>query len=262
MLQFGSYIKSRTWFALVDPETLEVSGLQEVKYLNPPEIPSRRGAEDARLYWRDGSWYFTAVVYEPPTIMYARLCVYKYDEKTSTATFVEMLQAPHATRSEKNWMAPDVPTDKFDFIYSSTSVYKEGKILGIPENMEASVSDEKYLSSIRGGSGLVRQNDGTYLAVVHDVYVDVRRQFNAQSFGIEVVHHREYTHYFARYSEEGRLTHLSPAFLFKKAGIEYAAGLAEHKDNLIISFGARDILSGLVKVPKAKVVQSLQQIGS
>lgn len=262
LLHFGAYIKTRTWFCHVDPETLEVSDLREVQFKLPSNIPQRRGVEDARLFWREDGWYFTAVIFEPPEIKYARLCLFKFDELSNTATFVEMLKAPRADRSEKNWMAPDHATPEFDYIYSPTQVYKDGEVHGIHMDMEASISADRYLSSIRGGSGLVLQPDGTYLAVVHDVHVKSSRQYNPSNFGIEVIYRRDYSHYFARYSATGQLTHLSAPFILKKPGIEYVAGMVESGDSLILSFGARDVFSGLVKLEKEAVVRSLQPVGT
>lgn len=261
VLMWGRFIRTRTWFADVNPDQLTVSGLREVTYDLPEDLHNRRGFEDPRLFWREDGWHFFAVIWDPPEIPYSRLCLFRYDPETSVATFIEMLNAPRSIRSEKNWMAPSVATDKFDYNYSPTQVYKDGRIIGEGPDMEMSVRKTgTYLSTIRGGSGLLLQDDGTYLAIVHDVEVERENRYNVGTFGYEIVHHRNYTHYFARYSADGLLTHLTPGFLFKKPGIEFGAGMVEHGDDLIVSFGAVDVFAGFVRVPKTRVLDLLQEI--
>lgn len=261
-LHFGTHIESRIWFCEVDPETLEVSKPHEVQLETSGDVPLHRGVEDARLYWREGGWYFTAVIFEPPTIKYARLGEFKYDEQTGIATLLQLLPAPRWDRSEKNWMPANVATPEFDFIYSTSNTYKGGEVIGNLPDMETSIEKDRYLSSLRGGSQLVLQEDGTYLAVLHDVHVKSRRFSDPKTFGVSITYQRDYRHYFARFSGKGALTHVSEPFLIKKQGIEYVAGLVEHGDDMIISFGARDVMAGLVRVPKSAVVGSLQAIGT
>jgi len=200
-------------------------------------------------------------MFEPPAIKYARLCLFKLDTETNVATFVKLYPGPKEDRSEKNWMAPDVATAKFDYIYSNTQTYKDDEVHGTYTDMEISIDKSKYLSSLRGGSCLVLQEDGTYLAVVHDVEVRIKREYDPRSFGFHNIHHRNYQHYFARYSSDGELIALSPAFLFKTPGIEYGSGMVEIGTDLIVSFGAKDVFCCLIKLDKKRVVDSLQPIG-
>lgn len=257
----GGTIKTRTWYCIVDPNDLSLHDLREISFSYPSNMIMTRGVEDARLFWRDDSWYFTAVMFEPPAIKYARLCLFKLDTETNVATFVKLYPGPKEDRSEKNWMAPDVATAKFDYIYSNTQTYKDDEVHGTYTDMEISIDKSKYLSSLRGGSCLVLQEDGTYLAVVHDVEVRIKREYDPRSFGFHNIHHRNYQHYFARYSSDGELIALSPAFLFKTPGIEYGSGMVEIGTDLIVSFGAKDVFCCLIKLDKKRVVDSLQPIG-
>ena len=257
---FGAYIKTRTWFADVNMKDYSLQNLRPLRFINPPYIPEQRGAEDARLFWRDGSWYMTAVIYEPPTILYARLALYKIDAIKNTATFVEILNAPHENRSEKNWMTSDVKTEMFDYIYSPTQTYKNGSLDGTYIDMERSIEKQKYISHIRGGSGLVLQTDGTYLSIVHDVSVDVRSVWDAPSFSVRHVHSRKYRHYFARYSAEGALIGLSEPFIFKHGGIEFCAGLIEDGENLVLSWGSKDVFALFAVINKDNVINTINTI--
>lgn len=249
-LLFGTTIKSRIWFSELD-EDLNLVGLREVKF-DHQGAQVRRGVEDPRLFWRDDSWYFSAVMLEAGHTPRARMTVYRLDTETMVATFVEKLETPSANVPEKNWMAPDVATSAFDFVYSFRKTYKDGTLEDIP--------DSSRLPKYRGGSGLVLQDDGTYLAVVHQVDVDESRKINPRTFGVEVLVVRDYWHRFVRYDSNGRLIEHSDQFIFESTGIEYAAGLVEHGEDLVISYGKKDCASYLARVPKSTVVGMLNKV--
>jgi hypothetical protein len=245
-LTLGNVIKTRNWFCELS-EDLTIENLREIQF-DHGELDVYRGVEDIRLFWRPDGWYFTAVMLERGHTRYSRLCIYKYDSESNIATFIQKLETPTPTLPEKNWMAPDIATNKFDYIYSTTQVYKDGALLDVPNppNIE-----------VRGGSGLVLQPDGTYLAVVHRVDVTTPTFYNPRIFGVQKRTVRNYTHLFARYNEWGTLIELSEEFLFESEGIEYAAGLVEHGSDLLISYGKRDVAVYLGTISKQKVLDTL-----
>jgi hypothetical protein len=254
-LTVGGYIENRTWMCVVDETTLKVKGLKEIKYAPTDLVEIQRGPEDARLFWRDGSWWFTAVLHEPPSITQARLGLFRLTG--DVAELVEVLPAASPLLPEKNWMMPDVAAKTFDFVYSPSQVVKNGKIVGAPINMARSVDEDRYHSHIRGSSQLVLQADGTYLAVAHDVYMDKQQIFNPKTFGW-IQANRQYRHFLARYSSEGELIELSPPFIFKRLGIEFAAGMVESGDDLLISYGGVDTHAVIARVPKTALVNTLR----
>lgn len=243
LLTMGSHIMTRTWFAKLD-ENLEIVSHHEVKF-DHGNLYISRGVEDARLFWRDG-WMFTAVMLEKGHTPRCRIVEYRLDEKTMTATLVRKLDTPTPDRPEKNWMAPSVETSAFDYIYSPQQTYQDGKLHPISDAPEVDA---------RGGSGLLLQEDGTYLAVVHRADVNEFNVWEPNRFLHEKRSIRNYTHLFARYSAEGRLIGLSDEFVFQSEGIEFAAGLVEWGSNLAISYGKADIASNLAVIPKSAVIE-------
>lgn len=238
---FGKKFISRTWFAHVEPETGRVFNVKEVGY---SITGFQRGAEDPRLFFRNGSWHFTAVLLNQPEWPCARIGVFTYDEAQSRAYLRQVLPGPLDGKPEKNWMIPDRVNPKFDLLYSASQLYKGGKVIG---------DSDPDLEHLRGGSGLILQEDGTYLAVLHDADVVIN----------EPNHYiKDYGHYFARFDSDGTLIELTDSFIFRNHGIEYAAGLVEYGEELLVSFGIKDRASALARVPKKNVVEALHKITS
>lgn len=237
----GGKIRSRNWLCRVDPEDLSIHDLREIgifgKYMT-------RGAEDARLFHRESGWYFTAVMFDPPELAYARMALFSLDMDRNEARMLKILPGVDDEKPEKNWMTPDVRSPHFDYVYSATQTYKDGKVVGNPS--------ERF-GFLRGGSGLVLQEDGTYLAVVHDMLDKTEKKMDPSGMMVRHIYSRWYRHYFARYSAEGHLIALSEPFIFKRPGIEFASGMVEHDGNLIISYGARDVYACLARIPKETV---------
>lgn len=247
VLTMGTQIMTRTWFAKLD-ENLEIISLQEVTF-DHGNLFISRGVEDARLFWRDG-WMFTAVMLEKGHTPRCRLAEYRLDE-AGVAHFIQKLETPTPDRPEKNWMAPDMPTEAFDYIYSPQQTYKDGHLQAI--------SDAPAVDA-RGSSGLLLQEDGTYLAVVHHADVNEFQVWEPNRFVHEKRSIRNYTHRFARFDANANLIELSDEFIFQSEGIEFAAGLVERGSDLVISYGKADIAAYLAVVSKANVLEILEPV--
>ena len=83
-----------------------------------------------------------------------------------------------------------------------------------------------------------------------------------QTFGTVNTYLRQYVHYFAQYDNIGRIIAISKGFNFFHYGVEFAAGLVEHKDDFVISWGKKDISSHIAFLPKSTVLKSLMPIVS
>lgn len=241
----GKHVVSRLFFCYVDEKTLELGELVELDIESPVEL--KRGVEDARLFWRDGGWQVTAVILEKHT-PYARLWRFSLDLENRVARFIEAMEGPEPKRVEKNWIAvADGTSEHFDYIYSSTAIYKDGEVVGIP--------DAPYGHSLRGGSSLILDEDGkSYISVVHRTYGHKIYGYNPATFSMGFDYLRYYTHQFARWDLTGKLIGLTDEFVFKENGIEYAAGLVRIGDDYVISFGRWDVSTWLAKLPVSSVV--------
>jgi predicted GH43/DUF377 family glycosyl hydrolase len=248
-------IENRLWFAKLS-EDLEIveDTLQEVTF-NPWEIPMIRGAEDARLYWRDTGWEFSATVYERDTIPYPRMARFKLENyKATILNFYVVSSNKPFQQVEKNWMPTNIATDKFNYIYSQTSIFSNER--GIVEVR----SVPELEKSLRGGTQLVLLDSGDYLAVVHETVDNYVEKYSSRIFGVRLVNFRKYFHRFARYTSDGVLSGVSDRFKFDDADIEFAAGLVVQDQDLVISYGRKDIVSMLAKIKLSKVLEMIKDV--
>jgi glycosyltransferase involved in cell wall biosynthesis len=124
---------------------------------------------------------------------------------------------------EKNWM-PWVRGDELCF------VYRLGTLLNSDGEVIAQHKSEWNVDHISGGSQVVKIDNHTFLAIVHEAR-------SIPGSGL-----RFYSHRFARLAADGRLTALSRPFVFAGRQIEFAAGLAYFPEKmlLMVSYGVRD----------------------
>src|SRR5690606_30726231 len=103
------------------------------------------------------------------------------------------------------------------------------------------------------GTQLLKQKDGTYLSLVHDKIID--RMLNRPGVYDKYV----YRHYLARHNKQGFITELTQPFTFgTNENIEFAGGMVEYKDDLLISFGIRDCKFAIARIEKSKLVDRLE----
>ena len=220
-------VKNIAGFSKLD-DNLNPMGWVKVKYADGPT--QKRGVEDARLFSRDGEWYFHAVMLETHT-PFARPSLWKLDED-GTAHYIKTYEGVDKKTPEKNWM---------------TEMYLDGSNIDyVKENPEG----------LRGGSCLVPHGDG-YVAVLHKTYKKTLTYYNSMTFGYSKGEVRNYTHVFAFYDKDRNLVSTSKEFTFRPSGgIEFASGLVKHKDEFIISFGVDDVSSWFPKI-KIETVEKL-----
>ena len=249
-VETGGPIKNKVFFTETN-ENMELLDLREIS-LKDSGLKSVRGVEDAKLFWRDNKWHFTGVVMERD-VPVARMGVFTLDPKTSTAKLVKLYEGQSAKKPEKNWMAPIEVNKNFDFIHGSTSIVKGDQVIH-------SLSDNLKIAPLRGNTNLLSLDDGTYLAVVHILYSRKTRTWDGRMFGMRDGLYKNYTHMFARYDERGRLIELGEEFQFISPGIEFAAGMVEMGDDLVITFGKDDVSSHYARIPKWKALKMLVAI--
>lgn len=247
----GGKIRNRIYFAETD-KNLKLKNFRQIPM--PDNImPFPRGIEDPRLFWRDGHWMFAGVVMEEHTPV-ARFCICKLDAKATKIIDIEIFPGVRPDKPEKNWLVPDLrPNEYFDFIYGPTAIIKDHKII-------TEFSDSEHIAGFRGNSHLVEQKDGTYVAVVHKLWISKSRGYSPTQFGMVDYVIKNYGHYFVRYDRFGALVEASPAFQFIAPGIEFVGGMVEMDDNFVITFGREDVSSHAAIIPKKLAFQMMRPI--
>lgn len=241
----SAYSKTDVMYGDLNPDTLQVSNLEKLTLSK--DSPTRilvNGLEDVRLFSRKDGLH--AIGFESDRLTpslhneSAKMAEYLINTKSCTLEYIRTLEKPDPTVVEKNWSPTDTPSKEFDFTYSDSQVYKDGKLIGKPT-----------ATQIHGGSQLLLQRDETWLSIVHEKELDP--QFDRFSHGVYDKY--VYKHYLAWHGKDGIITHLSKPFNFgTHENIEFAAGMAEGHNDFIISFGIRDCKYAIAKIRKDKLI--------
>ena len=240
----GGFVKNHVWFAELD-EDLGLHNLRQIDF-SRCGYEFRRGVDDPKLLWRNGRWMFTGVALEK-NIPIARHCECYINKDVTEVEKVIFFEGVEKLRPEKNWMtAPNKPAN-FDYVYDGNGVIKDGILT-------KKMRDVTQLSGLRGNSHLVEQQDGTYLAIMHQTMTNKHEKNN------ELVI-RKYKHFLVRIDENGWVVEVSDPFCFIAPGVEFAAGMVQKDDELIVSFGKRDESSHCAIIDAAKFKSTLKKIG-
>lgn len=243
----GGNIKSHVWFSELD-KSFKCTNLRKID-LSYAGIEIDRGLEDPKLIWKDKHWQFTAVMLEDHTPV-ARMVMCHLDKKATHVTHMTRFPGIDFRRPEKNWaFAPD-DNPNFDFIYGPNATIKENVLTTY-------MNDNPKISALRGNTNLLRLDDSSYLGVSHRMWGKEFTAYEPNIFGMKKGYDKNYIHYFIKYDNNGMIVAMSEGFQFFASGIEFAAGLAENKDQFIISYGSKDVSSHLAFLPKNSVLKSL-----
>jgi len=119
---------------------------------------------------------------------------------------------------------------KFDVDGSDTEVFDVNSYIPMPKDM-------------RGGSQVIKYNGG-YLTLIHetDLYTSEQGRKDAT-----------YRHRFVVWDKDFKNQKFSKEFSFLNMKIEFCCGLAEYKDNFLITFGAQDNTAYILKISKTFV---------
>ena len=247
----GGKIRNRIYFA----ELGDKFELKNFRQITVPEnvIPAPRGIEDPRLFWRGTRWYFAGVMMESHTPV-ARLCICKLNAKATEVETVEIYDGMKPNQPEKNWLVPDLkPNSNFDFVYGPTAIVKGDKII-------YTMSDNDDITALRGNSHLIEQEDGSYIALMHKLWIKRSKGYSQKHFGMVDWVNKNYGHYFVRFDRFGSIVEMSGAFQFIAPGIEFVGGMVEKDGNFVISFGREDVSSHLAIFPKSSAIRMLRPL--
>jgi hypothetical protein len=248
----GTIVKNRMFMAKLDKNWQIVeSTIKELDFSGCGRF--LRGPEDGRLYWEDGAWHILSVMREP-YISNDIPRIAKYRLRGHTAELVKLHVEGDLQSVEKNWMPFYSKPADCDYIYSAVSVYKSG-IGKIYRRDKSELASEL----IRGGSALWPLENFN-LAIVHEVGTREETKYSNRNFGMVTRTKRNYFHRFAGYTADGTLTHLSDRFKLSDANIEFAAGLVVSGDDVIVSYGYKDVAAYLGRIKLDAVMQMLKEV--
>jgi hypothetical protein len=202
-----------------------------------PQYPLVLGFEDARLFeWR-GQLYTLSTVRELTPEGWCEQVLAPLHHESGRWMYGSNLQRilPKHRAHEKNWM-PWIRGDDLCF------VYRLGTLVDLNGEVVAQFKPDQVVDHISGGSQVVKIDDITCLALVHEARTIPGRP------------NRYYQHRFVAFWPDGRVHGISPPFFFFDRQIEFAAGLALFGEQLMVSFGVRDEEAWIVTMGVGEVL--------
>lgn len=241
-------IKTTNYLATVRvaPEAAEVGAFRRLNddaIVNPDHPFPVQGIEDCRLFWRhEGDvqgWWASGTVRDHDE---AGIC-------TMVAAPLEEdgFGPPHSLSNghyhDKNWMPLVGEWSRFvDRVYPLT-------IRGLDPPLITQARDAPFLLRNSRGGAQVLRHEGHWLGLVHD----------AIGYPEDPERWRLYTHRFIRWDADWHVKEMSRPFIFHHRGIEFAAGMVIHGDDLLISYGADDAEARLIAVRLEDVWRALKK---
>lgn len=197
------------------------------------------GLEDARIFRWDNKLYLSGVRRDTTPHGQGRmeLCEINVNDNSVVEISRVRIEPPVDSYCEKNWMPiMDMP---FHYVKWSnpTEVVKCDPITGVAETVFLT-KRAPINADFRGGSQVIRFR-GFYMAVVHEV--NLFKSEVGRKDGL-------YRHRFLIWDDQFNLIKFSPMFAFMDAHVEFAVGMAEHKDYVLISFGFQDNAAYVMKI--------------
>ena len=208
------------------------------------------GLEDARVVRWDGKLYLCGVRRDTTTNGVGRMELSEIEVTADSVKEISRVRidapAPNTSYCEKNWMP--ILDKPYHFIKwtNPTEVVKADPVTGACETIILQELNADYSGNIRGGSQVIPWEDG-YLCLNHITYLfksELQRK-NAR-----------YRHVFTKFDKDFKIQKVSKEFSFMEGEIEFACGMAQLNDDLLITFGFQDNASFLLKTPK-KIVENL-----
>lgn len=202
------------------------------------KFPLVVGLEDARLQWAHDHWF-----------IYGTLRQHRSDGLCEVATaglegdqMVRqcVMNNPEPGRHQKNWMAMSGTAD-FIYTVSPPQVMNGAKGLYLLKRTHTEPFSPEC-EQFRGSSQAIETDYG-YLAVTHEVDWSTGR--------------RRYYHRFVAFDDAGYCFAYTEPFSIIEPAIEFVAGLVEHQEDYVISFGYKDERAFLARIPKVEVDKSL-----
>lgn len=238
-------LKTQNFLAFLNKDlSVEKIHMVDTKALDVKPIWHFIGLEDARLFEWFGRLYLCGVRRDDNTTGAGRMMLSEIEITDSGVVEVSRHKIPapppNTSYCEKNWM-PIVdmpyhfvkwtnPTEvvRFDIEKGTceTAFLDENRRLAIPKDQ-------------RGGSQVLSWKNG-YMAVTHevDLYNDVLGRKDGR-----------YRHRFIFWDKDWNVIKFTKEFSFMMAEIEFCAGAAVFRDDLLVSFGYQDNSSYILRIP-------------
>ena len=204
------------------------------------------GLEDARIIEWNNKLYISGVRRDTTTngvgrMELSQIQISKNEVKEISRVRIEPPNDPNSY-CEKNWMPVlDMP---FHYVKwaNPTELVKVDPITGTSETISSS-NTINLPRDLRGGTQILPFKDG-YFAITHEV--DLFKSEEGRKDAI-------YYHRFIVWDKNFNIIKTTPEFHFMDADVEFSIGMAEYKNDYLITFGFQDNAAYLLRAPKALI---------
>lgn len=205
------------------------------------------GLEDARLAYWENKLYLSGVRRDTTTNGQGRMELSEIlvDNKNTKEISRQRIPAPGGDKSycEKNWMP--IVDRPYQFVKwtNPTEVAKYDPEKKTTETIVLTQYQQLNTRDLRGGSQVIPYKDH-YIALLHEVDLFKSEQGRKNA---------TYRHRFAVWDQDFNLLRVSSLFDFMDGQIEFAAGMTEYNDQILITFGFQDNGCFLLNVNKSTI---------
>lgn len=210
------------------------------------------GLEDARIFRWNNTMYLSGVRRDTTENGEGRMELSEIvvgNDKVKEISRVR-IQPPNDPTSycEKNWMP--ILDRPFEYIKWSnpTEVVKVDNVTGLSKTTHLG-NLVNLPRDLRGGSQLIPFEDG-YLAITHEVDL-----FDSEAGRKDAV----YWHRLIKWDKNFNIVRYSKEFHFMDGCVEFCIGLAEEKNNFLITFGFQDNAAFVLRAPKTTISKFLYE---
>jgi predicted GH43/DUF377 family glycosyl hydrolase len=240
------HLRTWNWYLELDDD-LNVTRYDKIDTSNFDTYPPQWdfvGLEDSRIIKWNGDLWITGVRRDTTPNGQGRMELSKISILDNSVVETERYRVENpiniSAYCEKNWMP--ILDKEWHFVKWSnpTEVVKADITKIIKEDQfskwvsSTQISEDTYMKApveFRGGSQVIPWKEDTYIAIIHEVDL-----FNSENGRKDAV----YRHRFLQWDKNFKLIKYSPAFLILNGHVEFAVGMCNFNDKLLITFGFQD----------------------
>lgn len=204
------------------------------------------GLEDVRLIQWEDKVYGIGVRRDLDTIGTGRMEISELHFADSEVTEVSRYRIPGPPPDNEYCMKNCTPIEGMPFHLlkwtNPTALMKFDPNGGETEVFEKTEYTPGF-NDMRGGSQVIKYKDG-YLTLVHETQL-----YNSEQGRKDAT----YRHRFVMWDKDFKNQKFSKLFSFLNMKIEFSCGLAEYKDDFLITFGAQDNAAYILRISKSFV---------
>ena len=204
------------------------------------------GLEDVRLVEWENKLYGIGVRRDLDTVGTGRMELSEFEISGTQVKEVSRYRIPGPSPDNEYCMKNCTPISNKPFHllkWTNPTALMEFNPSGAESIVYETSSHVSGYNDMRGGSQVINWKDG-YLTLVHETQLYSSEQGKKDA---------TYRHRFVVWDKDFQIQKMSPLFSFLNMKIEFACGLADYKNNFLITFGAQDNAAYILRISQSLV---------